>query len=808
MTRIATVAILVLVGLAADGGEIAFTRKPEVKTANGGATVSFSINRATDVAVYVLDAKGEVIRHLAAGGLDGKNPPPAPLKPGLSQRLEWDGKDDAGKPAAGGPFKVRVRLGLKPEFDRTIGHAPGCVVGGMSMNRIAGIGVGRDGTLYVISKLIGYGTGSSHASIKAFDRTGKYLRMVAPYPANLPEEKLKGIKRIEIASGRRVPFVYNAETRALVPGLGETGLHRLVVTPDGRIIFRGSMGIARDRKSRYSQLVSVNTDGSIPAKGLLGPRTGSPNLAVSPDGKTLYATGKDSVVALKWNGGKSTTVIGSGLAGPRSLAVDGEGNLYVAESGAGKISVFKPDGSALGAIKVSRPVSVAVHPKTGGVYVLGGAKSNELSKFASWKSTTAAAKTTLPAGKGKPRSGILALDASGAPPVLWVATDKSILRIEDKGSAFSKPSGLRDNRTSVKANDLFVFKGQLHVYSQRGYAGPWVFDARTGKPVRRKLPKTEPYVGFILQGGADGKYYTLNSGGILRRYNTQSKPQLLPFTAAGKDGAIRGLGHTRTRARGMDIDEHGNIYVLRQKLPAEKTGDANAVAKIGPDGKMINKSLIDSDIRSLNSVRVDPAGNIYIELGARVGGKMIPPHLKGQVPATAEDPDAEAGHNYYPLMYGSIVKFGPDGGEIRKKGDGLPAAFGYKRQVSIKGAKWSFFGASLVPTFTHGGMTPDICACESPRFDVDGFGRSFFGDACGFRVGVLDSAGNLICWFGDYGNQDSAGPKSAIPEPEIPFGWVNAVAVDDEAAYIGDRLNQRVVKVKLGCSVEETCEVK
>ena len=95
--------------------------------------------------------------------------------------------------------------------------------------------------------------------------------------------------------------------------------------------------------------------------------------------------------------------------------------------------------------------------------------------------------------------------------------------------------------------------------------------------------------------------------------------------------------------------------------------------------------------------------------------------------------------------------------------------------------------------------------CESPRFDVDGFGRSFFGDACGFRVGVLDTGGTLICWFGSYGNQDSAGPGSPIPTPEIPIGWAHAVAVDDEAAFVGDRLNQRVVRVKLGCAAEASC---
>jgi hypothetical protein len=95
--------------------------------------------------------------------------------------------------------------------------------------------------------------------------------------------------------------------------------------------------------------------------------------------------------------------------------------------------------------------------------------------------------------------------------------------------------------------------------------------------------------------------------------------------------------------------------------------------------------------------------------------------------------------------------------------------------------------------------------CESPRFDVDGFGRSFFPDACQFRVGVIDTAGNEICWFGSYGNQDSAGPNSDIPTPDIPLYWPQAVAVGDDALYIGDRLNRRIVRVKLTYKAEATC---
>jgi hypothetical protein len=91
--------------------------------------------------------------------------------------------------------------------------------------------------------------------------------------------------------------------------------------------------------------------------------------------------------------------------------------------------------------------------------------------------------------------------------------------------------------------------------------------------------------------------------------------------------------------------------------------------------------------------------------------------------------------------------------------------------------------------------------------DVDGFGRSFFCDAGRFRVGVIDTAGNELGWIGGYGNQDSAGPGSAIPKPEIAFAWPQAVAVGDQAVYVGDRLNRRIVRVKLGYAVEQNCEV-
>ena len=116
----------------------------------------------------------------------------------------------------------------------------------------------------------------------------------------------------------------------------------------------------------------------------------------------------------------------------------------------------------------------------------------------------------------------------------------------------------------------------------------------------------------------------------------------------------------------------------------------------------------------------------------------------------------------------------------------------------MKGAKWIFPGASNVPSWRTKG-TPDICLCESSRFDVDGFGRSFFPDAGLFRVGMIDTNGNEIGWFGSYGNPDASAPEI--------FWWPHAVAVGDDAVFVADRLNRRVARLKLGHQAEAVCPV-
>ena len=144
--------VLLLVGSYLPAGKVEFKTPPKVSRSGDQISVAFAVNETTDVEVAVLNAKGQVVRHLAAGVLGGKNPPPAPLKAGLEQQLTWDSKDDLGKAATGGPFQVRVRAGLSVQFGRTIGDSPytGSVVTMPYRAPVNGLVTDGDGNLYVL----------------------------------------------------------------------------------------------------------------------------------------------------------------------------------------------------------------------------------------------------------------------------------------------------------------------------------------------------------------------------------------------------------------------------------------------------------------------------------------------------------------------------------------------------------------------------------------------------------------------------------------------------------------------------------
>ena len=69
-------AVLVGITSLAIAEEAQLVDAPKVTRDGESVRISFSVNAATDVEVAILHGDGKVVRHLAAGVLGGKNPPP------------------------------------------------------------------------------------------------------------------------------------------------------------------------------------------------------------------------------------------------------------------------------------------------------------------------------------------------------------------------------------------------------------------------------------------------------------------------------------------------------------------------------------------------------------------------------------------------------------------------------------------------------------------------------------------------------------------------------------------------------------
>jgi hypothetical protein len=263
--------------------------------------------------------------------------------------------------------------------------------------------------------------------------------------------------------------------------------------------------------------------------------------------------------------------------------------------------------------------------------------------------------------------------------------------------------------------------------------------------------------------------------------------------------------------RGLAVRRDGTIFVLHENVPTVHM--RYGISMWGSDGKLLKENLVGSLSQGAVSLRMDPAGNLYVGDPVKPAGQPVPPDLQGKVDVTkANAPHGRPPSSHYPLMYGSILKFPPNGGAgVGPKVQGLKALLAYDARVGVKGDLWQYFGVGPVPAYkagTYKHYAFNGCSCDGLRFDVDDHGRVFSPDVGRFRVVVLDTNGNELCAFGAYGNQDSAGPGSAVPEPEIPLAWPIAVAVSDRAAYVSDLLSRRVVRVKLGYRQPATCAVE
>ena len=739
LSRMLLAALLLSTGAAC--GAPSFTEKPTAVRHGDKVTVSFAVNQVTDVAVFVQNAQGRTVRHLAAGML-GNVPgahAPAPLKANtLRQTLTWDGTDDAGKAVAAGRYTVKVGLGTTAAFDRNLGHDR------RWLGNIHAMTVGKQGEVYVLCS----------RGICVLSRAGKYLRQIVPAPASLPVQKLDGLRPVTLKDGT----VYFQRGYNL-PG-AQVG--SMALTPNGDLILPGP--------SRYARNVTIiGTDGSVRSAAFEKRLTihaddGYLYLAASPDGKAVYMSGamagyrgddarklsyRQAVYKLLLEGnGPAEIFTGDdenrggpsfSVSEPKGLTCDAKGNLYVCNYHGGNVAVYNPSGGVIRSVKVKWPHQVAVHPKTGQVYVLAGYQKGRYKYGYNFPARMRAARLHRFSKEGKEElvmefpppwlkkrkegtfaefSLRMAVDFTGAKPVVWVGvaypgaqwSKWNLKRVVDEGGAFGEAKELMPKpdedhfggsvRHLVldKKNDVLYLNGnnKLLRYSGEG--------KRLMPSVKVVDPKTQKRYSIAEAAvGPNGLLYATvwKTWGYKKDFIIRFTPEgkLVPFAGGANEIPIEHVmkGGGGASSRGFTVGPRGNIYVMhydhhfdKSKLPAwdRSWGLHTAVAQFGPDGKLLNPRLIGHLRAGAQCVRVDRSGNVFVGDNVMPVGVTFPSDFVGPLPDPLERlrPAMTEGSRFDPLLrhMGSVFKFGPKGGAMA----GLPAGTGAGKTVRPKGDLW------------------------------------------------------------------------------------------------------------------------
>jgi len=888
MKNITAILAFLFVASVAWGGEVGFNVKPGAAKDREKVKISFTVSAPTDVEVAMLDSAGKVVRHLAAGVLGGKNPPPEPLKAGLAQEILWDGKDDFGKPAAGGPFKARVRAGMGIKFGRFIAQDP-YVFGGVDA-----MVVGDDGNLYISG--FGGPANECQKTLRVFSPEGKFLKTLLPFPADLPPGAMKEAARWDEAAKtwrpRNLnilnPEFYNSNNGYadyhLVSVSKESGI--ILVSNDAvyRLDLQGAIPGAAFATGQKPWPVFDPKDGNNNHYGHPFHYHGGPAIfTASPDGTYLFLSGpfpnkdnrkrvsekfpfaavfrmkldsKDEMklfahIPATWDGpwskdgGRNYSA-----SGPvHGVCADLKGNVYVCDREKNRVAVLDESGKEIGEISVKNPDSVAVHPKSGAIYVIRrfcngwGTHSMVLDKFKGFeKGATPAASFAKFHQNNSPQMVVV---TSGEKTVLWfagAATDdtalaqheapRKLLALEDKGIEFQvmpiqyapKPEVQTDFSriaTDPLREEVYVSNGENLIYRYNGETGEGGLLKKDGKA----------FYAPDLSVGYDGLLYVRSGAGFsgpLERLTRDLAPAPFPATGSNKLYDIYGRYGIGFCEKGVGVGPDGKVYdcwmydfakyfvsgfgpdglPLKGRYLAEKMKASGPVWKDIklPDERKVASAIIGPVPADDGGIRVDLKGNIY------VGMRLLP---KGYTaPAGFEKaPD-------YLGFTGSVVKFRPEGGAVLGITDsasedaGAPKLETNKKGVTIEGGLAMYPGVAPFSGAGYGGNT-SCCVCRVSRFDLDSYGRLALPNVVSTAVTVVDNAGNVICEFGKYGNFDSQyvppdakDGKPVIGTPEIPMCWPTGAGFTEKAVYVCDTYNRRVVRVDFTWKAEESCEAK
>ncbi|MDD4889361.1 MAG: hypothetical protein PHU85_05485, partial [Phycisphaerae bacterium] len=537
-------------------------------------------------------------------------------------------------------------------------------------------------------------------------------------------------------------------------------------------------------------------------------------------------------------------------SGPiHGVAVDLKGNVYVCDREKNRIAVFDEAGKEIGEIAVKNPDSVAVHPKTGAIYVIRrfcngwNTHSMILDKFKNFEKDAAPVASFTKFHRNNWPT--MVVTTSGEKTVLWftgAATDdaalaqhegsKKLLALEDKGAEFAvmpithgpaqgAQSDFARIATDPYREEVYVSNGENLIYRYNGDTGEGGILKKDGQVFHAP----------DLTVGYDGLLYVRSGAGFsgpLERLTPDLAPAPFAATGSNKLYDIYGRFGIGFCEKGVGVGPDGKVYdcwmydfakyfvsgwgpeglPLKGKYMAEKLKTSKPVRldlKM-PEDRKIDSSIIGPVPSDNGGIRVDLKGNIYV--GMRVLPKGYTP------PAGFEKAPDYIGFN------GSVVKFGPQGGAVlgipdaESKDPAAPRLETSRKEVTIEGGLMMYPGVAPFSGGGYGGNS-SCCVCRVGRFDLDSYGRLALPNVVSCSVSIVDNAGNLIREIGQYGNFDSQyvpadakDGKPVVATPAIPLCWPTGAGFTEKAVYICDTYNRRVVRADFTWQAAETVEVK
>lgn len=744
-----------------------FTEKPSFqRIGKDSYEIRFASKGYCDVAVGILNTEGKTVRHLVAGVL-GPNAPEPLQKNSLTQRVTWDGKNDLGRYVeAPDTCRLHVALGLKPVLHKLLLSHP---------NRmpwaIYGLTADKDG-VYVFNTEGNPTMNTGHqppdlTNILVYDHEGTYRRTILPLPREKVTPKkynpspMHGQPRKTAAKHHTpLPYAFVLPTGEAVMSPDKNGRYFQVLESNAFIVHDGVITamVYPGPHSSHLQFFRLRTDGAMPEEGFyskkLGERWGKGPcwIAASPDRKWLYVSGvgfrgrnwhtmnwgwgirgrreqaSHAVFRLGFDLRKGYTEPFLGVRGepgndnghfsfPEGVATDEKGRIYVSDAGNNRVQVFEADGKFLKSIPVDQPYQVAIHPKTGAIYILSyPVKLRELRlvKLNNLQELKEQARQVFKAERlGTKLIPTFCLDRWASEPTIWIVDPNFHVQLwADKGDRFElkrdlyedlkrdwKGEIIQDARGGTGFSSNF-FVGNLTADPHRPYV--YIGDGRGGGPMFRyqKSPRINADTGEveIVQGatviGWDGLGYVKQGQRIYRFDPRTGQPVAFDY-GAGERGI---LSYTFCSSDGIGFGVSPTGKMLYHDRWPPVPGVVKTHEQFHVQG--LNRMRIPNYMRqarwtggksnSLKGYRMRQffPGQVYKGSAAILvydeTGEMITNDAVGGVPRVSSGVRMDVKGNIYvgvpmakladgkPIAGHSVVKFPPTGGRFVVNGPGVP----------------------------------------------------------------------------------------------------------------------------------------